>query len=320
MYARMGYSPPLSKEPFKKMEVEIEWNDFRLNPAAPPNLSGVYIAYNTGNDEGHSGYFGVQLKPSPRGGQFIFSMWDVDRFTTTDKHSPLYQPQKASLLAWPISTKSKGGHCYRHCLDCAQHASQKAWAGMGLTTGTQCLFVYPDMRVGDKYKVVIKRSKTHAKLQTKRNDGFGNYHKTTLGEKDKKIKGGRWEIYVFDLKRKDAKGKDLRLHVGDILLEGTGQGFNRLTTFDEMLGCTKCEQVQHTDTRYGPVVTNDKNKDRHPIKMQGLTKKGETSCGNLYWITGDQKKKSVSFTSGPFTAQDFPYNQQNPNRYQDIWP
>ena len=45
------------------------------------------------------------------------------------------------------------------------------------------------MKVGDKYRVVLKRSKKRGKLFTKNYGGFGDYHKNNLGEKDKKIKG-----------------------------------------------------------------------------------------------------------------------------------
>merc|ERR1712004_785606 len=137
-------------------------------------------------------------------------------------------------------------------------------------------------------------------------------HKNTLAEDDTKIKGGKWDFYVFDLKRKDANGKDKRIHVGSVLLEGAGSGMNRVGTFDEMLGCTSCGQVQHTDTRYGPIVTAEKKRNgRHPIKIQGKTQKSGTTCSNRYSITGDEKSESVQFSSGPFTTQEFTHNPNN---------
>ena len=33
-------------------------------------------------------------------------------------------------------------------------------------------------------------------------------------------------------------------------------GMERLGTFDEMLGCTKCDAVYHKDTRYGKILSS----------------------------------------------------------------
>merc|ERR1712004_6842 len=308
MYARMGYSPGLATKPFNKMEVTVEWNDLQVNPGAPPQQSGIYVAYNTGNAEKHSGYLGIQIKP--HSGQFLFSFWDYQRFTGK-KHTPSYRPQKAALLAWPASNER---HCRRHCLDCAQNAQQKNYRDQGLTTGTQCLLVYPQMKVGDKYRIVFERVEKQATLDTASyGGGMNSFHANTLNEADKTLTGAKWDVYAYDLQRQS----NVKISIGSVLLEGSGVGMDRLTTFDEMLGCTKCGQIQHTDTRYGPIVVGEDGVERNPIKMSGLTKKAETSCNNLYWITGNQQAGSVQFQSGPLTSNDFPYAGP---KYQDIWP
>ena len=40
--------------------------------------------------------------------------------------------------------------------------------------------------------------------------------------------------------------------VGEMLLEGHGSGMKYVNTFDEMMGCVKCNAIQHKDTRLVP--------------------------------------------------------------------
>ena len=46
--------------------------------------------------------------------------------------------------------------------------------------------------------------------------------------------GGVWKLEIENLKTKVKKD------VGTILFEGDGSGMTRLGTFDEMIGCNKC--------------------------------------------------------------------------------
>ena len=72
-------------------------------------------------------------------GQFIFSLWDGDRFVGSGSNK---QPIKSSRLAWPIDLTN----CKRNCQDCGiQHL--KPLKELGLTTGTKCIVKYPDMKV-----------------------------------------------------------------------------------------------------------------------------------------------------------------------------
>ena len=96
----------------------------------------------------------------------------------------------------------------------------------------------------------------------------------------------------------DAEGSEI--DIGTMLFESDQIGFYRLGTFDEMLGCNKCNAIYHKDTRYGPIVGAEDGSFQTPIKMNGQTKYDESSC-KKYHITGSKSDSSISFESGPLT-------------------
>lgn len=300
MYGQMTWSPSLAKKPFTSFEVVTEWNDLQFNPKSNPHKNGgVYISYTTGVKDGPNGYFGVQIKAD--GGQFLFSFWDMDRFIGTGHNK---KPKKASKLVWPAYMKN----CKRNCQDCGI-VELRQWEQLGLTTGTQCFLKYDPMEVGDKYRIQLKQRKTQGSLNTKSYGGMPKAHQI-LGETDKNIVGGIWDVIAYDLQRGNK-----RIVVGSIIMEGDGAGMDQLGTFDEMLGCNKCNAVHHKDTRYGPKLGAADRSLRRPTKMTGLTKAGESTC-KKYSITGSKDDLSITFEGGPFTSGSFPYDG---NKYQLVW-
>ena len=99
---------------------------------------------------------------------------------------------------------------------------------------------------------------------------------------------------VEDLSKKTKKT------VGSILFEGSGAGMHRLGTFDEMMGCNKCNAIHHKNTRFNLKLDGN----RASIMMQGKTRADESTCKD-YKITGSKSKHSISFECGPFTKDPF---------------
>lgn len=72
-------------------------------------------------------------------GQFIFSIWDEDRWSGSGENK---KPKASKKLTWPLYMRN----CRRNCQDCGmQHL--KPWQQKGLTTGTKCIMSYPKMKV-----------------------------------------------------------------------------------------------------------------------------------------------------------------------------
>lgn len=97
------------------------------------------------------------------------------------------------------------------------------------------------------------------------------------------------------------------------MLEGDGSGMNRLGTFDEMLGCNKCNAIQHKDTRYGPVVGANDRSFRIPEQVYGESKSDKSKCKG-YNISGSKRDLSISFEGGPLTEDIFSHT-----KYHKIW-
>jgi len=292
----MTFDPSPNQVPFTSVEVKTKWNYLKFNPKSNPDKKGgVYISYTTGLKNGPGGYFGVQLTAS--GGKFLFSIWDEGRFIGSG-HDKKAKP--ADALAWPMDMVN----CSRHCLDCALE-ELRPFREKGLTTGTQCFVKYDQMQVGDRFKIRLTQDEAQASIKTANYGGMAEVHTNMLGEPDREVVGGKWSVRAYDMKRK------VTIFVGTMLLEGDGSGMHKLGTFDEMLGCTKCNAVQHKDTRYGPVLDGS----RRPTKMEGLTKAGKSRC-KQYQITGSQADESITFEGGPFTKGSFPYDG---NEYQPVW-
>ena len=111
------------------------------------------------------------------------------------------------------------------------------------------------------------------------------------------ISGSVWEVSAIVVK---GRNRGRKISVGKILFESQEPGFNRLGTFDEMLGCNKCNAIYHKDTRYGPIVGADDGTTRKPERMVGITKYDSSTC-KAYFISGSKDDSSISFESGPLT-------------------
>ena len=109
--------------------------------------------------------------------------------------------------------------------------------------------------------------------------------------------GSVWEIYAIAI---SDQNRGRKIPIGKILFESQEPGFNRLGTFDEMLGCNKCNAIYHKDTRYGPIVGADDGSKRKPVSMYGKTRHDESTC-KTYFISGSKDDSSISFESGPLT-------------------
>ncbi|XP_066918952.1 uncharacterized protein [Clytia hemisphaerica] len=299
MYGRFAFQPPLSIKPMTSFEVDIKWDELKFNPISNPHKrGGVYISYTTQVTGGPPGYFGIQIVNN--GGNFIFSFWDGDRFTGKGHDK---EPKKSSKLVWPINMKN----CQRNCQDCGLPQLREL-AKKGFTTGTKCFVKYPNMRVGDRYKIGFRRKSKEFTINTADYGGMPKSH-SIVDEYDREVTGGLWEMYVEDVDRES------RHLVGQMLMEGDGNGMKYIRTFDEMLGCVKCNAIQHKDTRYGPYIGGDGIPVRKPLKMEGLTITGHTTCKKSF-ISGEKDDMSISFEAGPFTTKTFP---QDGKKYQKVW-
>ena len=110
--------------------------------------------------------------------------------------------------------------------------------------------------------------------------------------------GGVWIVKVKDIKR------NKEMVIGEIMFEGDGSGMSRLATFDEMIGCNKCNAIYHKDTRYGLTVSSNDGTERQVEKMVGRTKAHASGC-KKYMITGTKAERSITFESGHLTTEIF---------------
>ena len=110
-------------------------------------------------------------------------------------------------------------------------------------------------------------------------------------------------------RQKIRKEDRVEIRVGKILIESQEIGFNRLGTFDEMLGCNKCNAIYHKDTRWGLKVGLENGKRRRPVSMLGITKPTKSVCKD-YRITGSKKRSTISFEGGPLLDS----SQRSPRR------
>ncbi|XP_066918822.1 uncharacterized protein [Clytia hemisphaerica] len=288
MYGILHFETSLKKKPMTSFEIDIEWNalEFHLTENTKKH-GGVYIAYTFGMKNGPGGYFGIQIHAD--GGQFIFSVWDADR---TNKADGIKHVKKSSKLAWPMDTEN----CKRNCQDCGV-PYLKEIGKKGFTTGTKCTKNHPSMKAGDRYKVKLECVPDQDTINTADFEGFKKVHQDVLGEVDRDVTGSVWEVKVIVVK---GENQGSEIPIGTIMFESAEIGFNRLGTFDEMIGCNKCNAIYHKDTRYGPKIGGDDRSVRKPTKMYGDTKYYKSSC-KKYFISGSKDETSISFESGPLT-------------------
>jgi len=308
-YGRPVFQPALdNRHQLTSVDVTVRWDDLQYHPDSDYEDTdpGIYMAYTTGIKYGPKGYFGIQLKAVQKEWEnaFLFSFWDEGRFRGTGDNK---KPKAASKLAWPVDTV----RCVRECQDCGL-PDLVQFQREGFTTGTKCIVRYPEMKVGDAYRIVLKQIEKHGSVDTATHEGMGDVHKTRLNEQDKVVKGGIWEVKAYDLQRNNKE-----IIVGTLMFEGAGEGMYYLNTFDEHMGCNKCSMTQHADTRYNLSIGSSDGRIRKPIKMNGLVQPEGTKCKN-YMITGKEEDHSITFQSGPFTKQKFPHDPRGPV-YQPVW-
>merc|ERR1719265_2499579 len=199
---------------------------------------------------------GAQIKP--HSGQFIFSIWDGDRWNGKG-HSKT--PKASTQLVWPLDAA-----CRRNCQDCAL-AELRAFKARGLTTGTQCLPQYPAMKDGGRFDIRLRRTKKEVTINTRDYGGMPQAH-SEFGEVDRQVTGAEWEVAATDVRT----GTEIK--IGRLLFEGPGSGLKRLKMFDEMLGCNHCNDMYHRDTRYGPILADEDGAQRKPQAVKVRLMKG----------------------------------------------
>ena len=111
--------------------------------------------------------------------------------------------------------------------------------------------------------------------------------------------GSLWEVSATVLNGIE-QGK--QISVGKIFFQSEEIGFHRLGTFDEMLGCNKCNAIYHKDTRSNLSVGSEDQTTRKPVEMHGSTKYDKSTC-KAYHISGSKLDSSISFESGPLTME-----------------
>ena len=284
MYTSFTFSRSLKVEPIIGVEVRVVWNKFVF---FNDGKGGTYAAYTIGsNNKGPGGYFGDQM--TNKRGQFLFSLWDGDRKEKSKKSTYGKQKiKKSSRLAWPLNID----RCKRNCQDCGIPGMEGV-KKEGLSTGTQCKIQYPKYTDGHGYTIKLMRTEKRKTINTADYGGMPKAHEA-IGETDREVTGSVWKMIAINYDNKQ------EFEVGEILLEGA-TALDRLKSFDEMLGCRKCEDVYHKDTRYGPKITYEDGTEETPKSVSGLTKKGK--CKE-YSISGSKEDSSIIFESGPGTEK-----------------
>jgi len=281
MYAHYTHSPSLEEMPTTNVSTSVLWQDWVVGPYRPPgNPGGVYASWVFKTATGNSapgGYYGAQVK---KNSMFLFSVWDGVRFEGGDKSKPV----PSDKLAWPLDMTN----CKRNCQDCGLPELQEL-KEKNLTTGAQCKVDYPDMDKLGRFDLRMERLEETYTIYTADYGGMGQGH-NMIGEYDRNVTGSLWRVSATDAQT------GIVIEVGKMLLEG-GPSIRRLTTFDEMLGCNKCHDAYHMDTRFGPILDDRGDSTRVPIHCSVEANQG-SSC-TLRSITGNALARSVTFQGGP---------------------
>jgi len=162
----------------------------------------------------------------------------------------------------------------------------------------------PKMKDGGRFTIRMHMTKEQRTIQTKDHGGGMPKAHGKFGEKDQTITGSEWEVSVTD-------PQGTKVRIGRLLFQGATGGLTRIATFDEMLGCNKCNDMYHKDTRYGPFI-NDGGSMRKPLTAKRSQK--ASSC-NKYRVTGNKADHSVTFEGGPGAVANFP----NDNKMHPLW-
>lgn len=299
MYGEFGFDPPLSAKGSTDISMSVIWESWKSAPWRGI-AGGVYAAWVfktvQNGQKGPGGYFGAQLKHRS---SLIFSLWDGNRFTGRGHDK---QFVKSNQLVWPLDNT----YCKRNCQDCALPHLIK-YRDAGLTTGTQCMVDYPVMNELGQFDLRIHRIAASMTIDTAQYGGMPAGH-SMIGETNRMVTGSRWRVTA----RNSKTGKEII--VSDMLLEG-GAEISRITTFDEMLGCNKCTDAYHRDTRLGPFLHDSDGSVRKPIWAK-RSRNGPTTC-KKYRVTGSKAQSSVTFEGGPGAVANF--DREGTHQLLPLW-
>jgi len=293
MYTEYDFDPPMSTKGSIDISMSVIWEDWTSAPWRG-NKGGVYAAWPfktvKNGKKGPMGYFGAQLKGKSG---LIFSVWDGNRFEG-DGHDKKFL--KSDQLVWPLSSQ----HCKRNCQDCGL-ADLRKFKDAGFTTGTKCWVDYLPMNNQGRFDLRIQRINASHTINTAQYGGMPQGH-NMVGETDRTVTGSRWRVTATNAQTNE------EIEVADLLFEG-GEEINRITTFDEMLGCNKCNDQYHRNTRLGPFLHDAGGTVRKPISA---TRKihGPTTC-KKYRATGSKTDSSVIFEGGPGVEPNFEMDIQD---------
>ena len=278
MYSSFTFSHSLKAKPIIGVEVRVVWDEFKFYNGG---AGGTYAAYTIGsNRRGPGGYFGDQMTNTR--GQFLFSLWDGDRKVKNKGETVI---KKSSRLTWPLDMD----RCKRNCQDCGMsHLGGVKKAGY--STGTQCKIQYPHYTGGNGYTIKLTRTEERRTINTADYGGMPKSHED-FGETDRNVTGSSWKVEAIN-------DNGEKFQVGEMLFE-EATAVVRLGSFDEMLGCRKCDDIYHRDTRYGPKITYEDGTVETPISVRASAK--STSTCKMYRISGSKADSSIVFESGPDT-------------------
>lgn len=302
MYGEFEFDPPLKEKGSVDMSMSVIWEAWNSAPWRGTK-GGVYAAwvFKTVKNgvKGPGGYFGAQLKHKSG---FIFSVWDGNRFEGGGHHKKFI---KSNQLVWPLSTK----YCKRNCQDCGL-ADLRKFKQAGFTTGTKCTLEYLPMNKLGRFDLRIQRIAESMTINTANYGGMPKGHQM-IGERDRTVTGSRWRVTATDAQTHE------EIEVADLLFEG-GAEISRITTFDEMLGCNKCNDAYHRDTRLGPFL-HDKEGNNLVVRKPIWAKRshsGPTSC-KKYRATGSKADASITFEGGPGAEPNF--DLEGSHKSKPLW-
>lgn len=166
---------------------------------------------------------------------------------------------------------------------------------------------YPVMNKLGRFDLRIHRITASMTINTAQYGGMPSGH-DMIGEKNRRVTGSRWRVTARNPKTKE------EITVSDMLLEG-GAEISRVTTFDEMLGCNKCNDAYHRDTRLGPFLHDADGSVRKP-KWATRSHKGPTTC-KKYRVTGSKAESSITFEGGPGAVANF--DHEGSHKARPLW-
>ena len=259
---------------------EVVWSD--LADLERHGKNGLYEAATFGLAGTTSGgYFGPQVTgqrlKAGEDQQVLFSVWDKDD------------------LALP-----RHEHCNRNCNDCASHIGG---------TGTQCKVFIP-VAVGAVYRSRMRRTKIGVTEVVPKEDlcfegseAFKEFC-DAFDEDEYVVTGNEWTVTIERVDTAEA------WTVGAMLLGGgADDGIERLSYFDEHLGCTDCGSFYAKRQRRGPWILDPPNR---LVGAAATSAAAAHSC--VDWAMSSPEPGVVDIESGGdydgpqrWTADEFSY-------------